>query len=212
MAIRLMSIDDHPLIQFGLRDLFKQQEDFELVAHCSEADKAVEFTRLHKPDIVILDINMPRMDGIAVARAILAEKRPPRIVIYAAVIEEEQMLEAVRAGVYGIVLKEMAPQLLVQCIRKVHAGEKWLERHSARLTLENMLRREAGARSIATLMTKREIAILRMVADGSRNKEIANALFISEGTVKVHLHNIYEKIGVGSRLALLSYAREKGLL
>ena len=211
MTIRIMSVDDHPLIQFGLEGLFKDQEDIELVAHCSEAKKALEFLRLHKPDIVILDINMPEVDGVEVTRQMLAENPPPRVVIYAAVIEEEQMLEVIRAGVHGIVLKEMMPQLLVQCIRKVYEGEKWIERRSARLTLENMLRREAGSRSIATLITKRESAILRMVADGARNKDIANALFISEGTVKVHLHNIYEKLGLDSRLALLRYAQDKGL-
>ena len=211
MTIRIMSVDDHPLIQFGLESLFKEQEDFELVTHCTDAKKAMELARQHQPDIVILDINMPDQDGLAIARAMLDEKLPAKIIIYAAEIEEEQMLEAIRAGVYGIVLKEMAPQLLVQCIRKVYGGEKWIERRTARLTLENMLRREAGARSIASLITKRENAILRMVANGARNKDVANALFISEGTVKVHLHNIYEKLGVDSRLALLRYAKDKGL-
>jgi DNA-binding NarL/FixJ family response regulator len=211
VTIRLMSVDNHPIIHLGLESLFKQQEDFELVAHCTEGQKALEFARLHQPDIVILDIKMSEVDGLLVARGMLAEDRPPRIVVYTAAIDEEQMLEAIRAGVHGIVLKEMSPQLLVQCIRKVYAGEKWIERRSAKLTLENMLRREAGARSIATLITKREITVLRMVANGSRNKEIANVLFISEGTVKVHLHNIYEKLGVNSRLALLRYTQDKGL-
>ena len=211
MTIRLMSVDNHPIIHLGLESLFKQQEDFELVAHCAEGQKALEFARLHQPDIVILDIKMSEVDGLLVAPGMLAENRPPRIVVYTAAIDEEQMLEAIRTGVHGIVLKEMSPQLLVQCIRKVYAGEKWIERRSAKLTLENMLRREAGARSIATLITKREITVLRMVANGSRNKEIANVLFISEGTVKVHLHNIYEKLGVNSRLALLRYTQDKGL-
>jgi DNA-binding NarL/FixJ family response regulator len=212
VTIRILPVDFHPIIHLGLESLFKQQEDLELVACCSEGQKALEFVRQHQPDIVILDINMPDVDGLAVVRAILAEKRPPRIVIYVAAIDEEQMLEAIRAGVQGIVLKEMAPQLLVQCVRKVYAGEQWLERRSAKMTLENMLRREAGARSIAALITKRESSILRMVVKGARNKDVANALFISEGTVKVHLHNIYEKLGVDSRLALLRYAQDKGML
>jgi DNA-binding NarL/FixJ family response regulator len=211
MTIRLMSVDSHPIIHLGLESLFKQQEDFELVSQCSEGRKAPELARVHQPDVVVLDLDMPGVDGLVVVKEMLAGNRPPRMVIYVAMLEEEQMLEAIRAGVHGIVLKEMAPQLLVQCIRKVYAGEKWIERRSARLTLENMLRREAGARSIATLITKRESAILRMVVNGSRNKDIANTLFISEGTVKVHLHNIYEKLGVESRLALLRYAQDKGL-
>jgi len=211
VAIRLLSIDDHPVILVGLEGLFQQQPDFELVAHCTEAKKALELVRLHQPDIVILDIKMPGTDGLTLAREMLTEKQAPRIVVYTAEMDENQMLEAIRIGVHGIVLKEMAPQLLVQCIRTVYGGEKWFERHSARLTLENILRRETGAREIAALITKRESAILRMVANGSRNKEIANTLYISEGTVKVHLHNMYEKLGVDSRLALLRYAQDKKL-
>jgi len=106
----------------------------------------------------------------------------------------------------------MDPQLLVQCVRKVHAGEQWIERRAARLSLEKLLMREAGAREISSLITPREIAILKMVAQGLRNKQIGEKLFISEGTVKVHLHNIYEKLQVNSRVALMRYAQEKGLL
>ncbi len=212
MAIRLMSVDDHPLIKVGLKGLFDTQEDFDLVTHCSEAKLALGLVREHKPDIVILDIKMPGMDGLVLARQIIAETCPPWIVLYAAEIGEEQMLEAIRIGVRGIVLKEMPPQLLLQCIRKVYTGEKWIERRSTSLTLEHMLRREAGARNIASVLTQREVLILKKVSTGLRNKEIATELFISEGTVKVHLHNIYEKIGVDGRLALLNYAREQGLL
>ena len=111
-----------------------------------------------------------------------------------------------------MVLKEMAPRLLVQCVRKVHAGEQWLEKRSVSLALERLLKREAAARKIAGLLTPREIEILRMVADGLRNKEIADRLYISEGTIKVHLHSIYEKLKVNSRLQLARYARDKGLV
>jgi DNA-binding NarL/FixJ family response regulator len=212
VAIRLMAVDDHPLILYGLESFLKLNKDFDVVALCSDTTKALELVRAHQPDIVILDIKLPGTDGLTIARAMLAEDNAPRIVIFAAEISEEQMLEAIRAGVYGIVLKEMAPQLLVQCLHKVYAGEKWLERRSARLSLENMLRREAGAREIAVLLTQRESIVLRMVANGMRNKEIANEIFISEGTVKVHLHNIYNKLGVDSRMGLLRYAQEKAIL
>jgi DNA-binding NarL/FixJ family response regulator len=212
VTIRIMSVNYYPIVQLGLETLFKQQEDFELVAHCSEAKRAVEFARLHQPDIVLIKIKIPDVDGLMVARELLAENCSSRVVIYTTEIEEKQMLEAIRIGVHGIILKEMPTQLLVQCIRKVYAGEKWIEQRSARLTLENMLRREAGARSLKSLITKREGDILRMVVDGARNKDIANALLISEGTVKVHLHNIYEKLGVDNRLALVHYAKEKGML
>jgi DNA-binding NarL/FixJ family response regulator len=106
----------------------------------------------------------------------------------------------------------MAPQLVVQCIRKVAAGEQWLERQSTRQILEKMLRRETGTRGVIGLLTSREIELVRLVAAGLRNRDIADQLFISEGTVKVHLHNIYEKLNINSRMALLRYAQEKSLV
>jgi DNA-binding NarL/FixJ family response regulator len=109
------------------------------------------------------------------------------------------------------VLKEMAARLVVQCVRKVHAGEQWLEKRSVSLALERLLKREAATREIAGLLTSREIEIVRMVADGLRNREIADRLYINEGTVKAHLHNIYEKLKVNSRLQLTRYARDKGV-
>ena len=115
-------------------------------------------------------------------------------------------------GVRGILLKQMEPRLLVQCVRKVHAGDQWIERRTARLSLEKMLRREAGALEIASLLTLRESSILKMVAEGLSNKQIGEKLFITEGTVKVHLHNIFKKLQVNSRVALLRYAQEKGLI
>jgi DNA-binding NarL/FixJ family response regulator len=106
----------------------------------------------------------------------------------------------------------MAPQMLVQCVRKVHAGEQWLERRSVGRALEKLLSREAGSREVAGVLTPREIEVVRMVASGSRNKEIADRLSISEGTVKIHLHHIYEKLHLNGRLELARYAQDKGLV
>ena len=212
MPIRLIVADDHPLVLDGVENLFRLEEDFQLLARCTNGIETLKAVRQHRPDVVILDIRMPGKDGLTIAREILAEKLPTRVVFLTAELEDDQLLEAVRSGVRGIVLKEMAPQLLVQCVRKVHAGEQWLDRRSTMVNLEKMLRREAAAREIATLITPREINILKMVAQGLKNKEIASSLFISEGTVKVHLHNICEKLHLKGRLALLHYAREKGLI
>jgi DNA-binding NarL/FixJ family response regulator len=110
------------------------------------------------------------------------------------------------------VLKEMAPQVLVQCVRKVHQGEKWLDHRSVVRALEKVARREAGVARLSTMVTPRELQIVKMIAGGLRNKEIAGRLAISEGTVKIHLHNIYEKLGVDGRLELLLHARQHGLV
>lgn len=212
MTIRLVVADDHPLILDGVENLFRLEEDFQLLARCRDGIETMQALHQHRPDVVVLDIRMPGKDGLTIAREMLAEQLPTRAVLFTAELEDGQLLEAIRAGIRGIVLKEMAPQLLVQCIRKVHAGEQWIERRSTALNLERILLREAEARKIEALLTPREINILRMVAQDLRNKEIAAKLFITEGTVKVHLHNICEKLQMQGRLALLRFAREKGLV
>jgi DNA-binding NarL/FixJ family response regulator len=212
MTIRLVIADDHPVVLNGIEHLMRLEQDFELLAACAGGVETLAAVRTHQPDIVILDIRMPGKDGLAITRELLAEKHPARIIFYTAEITEDQYLEAVRMGVGGIVLKEMDPQFLMQCIRKVHAGGQWVERRTAKLSLDKLLRREAGALEISSLLTPRETSVLKMVAQGLHNKQIGEKLFISDGTVKVHLHNVYEKLQVNSRVALLRYAQEKGLV
>jgi DNA-binding NarL/FixJ family response regulator len=212
MPIHLVIADSHPIVLDGMEHLFRQEEDFRLAARCTNGLETMEAIHRHRPDVVILDIRMPEKDGLVISREVMAEKLPSRVVFFTAELDDEQMLEAVHAGVRGIVLKEMKSQLLVQCVRKVHAGENWLDRRSTSVAIEKMLKREAGAYEIAALTTPREIHIIRLTAQGLRNKEIAAKLCISEGTVKVHLHNIYDKLHLDSRLALLRFVQEKGLV
>lgn len=211
MPIRLIVADDHPLILSAVEDLLRVEGDFQLLVLCKDGIETMQAIRQHKPDVVILDIRMPGMDGLSIAREIMAEKLPSKAVLLTAELDENQLLEAVRCGVRGIILKEMAPNLLVQCVRKVHAGEQWIDMHMTALNLEKILRREAAARDIEALFTSQELSIIKMVAQNLTNKEIAGELFITEGTVKVHLHNIYKKLPLNGRRALLHYAREKGL-
>ena len=212
MPITLVLADDHPIFLSGLEDLFRPEPDFQVLARCLEGQAALGAVRQLKPDVLILDLRMPKMDGLGVLREMQKEKLSTRVVVLTAAPDEDEVLEAIRLGVYGVVLKEMAPRLLVQCIRKVAAGEQWLEKRSVSLALEKLLKRETATRQIAKVLTPREIEIVRMVADGLRNREIADRLYINEGTVKVHLHNIYEKLKVDSRLQLARYARDKGLV
>ena len=212
MPIRLVIADDHPLVLDGLERLFQADPDFTVVARCRDGDEALGAAREHRPDLLILDIRMPGRDGLAVLREVRKEQLPTRVVLLTAEVDEDAVVEALRLGARGIVLKEMAPHMLVQCVRKVHAGEQWIERRSFGRALDKMLRREAGAREMGRTLTPREIAITRMIAGGLRNKEVAEKLNISEGTVKIHLHNIYEKLALDGRLALSLYARDKGLL
>jgi DNA-binding NarL/FixJ family response regulator len=212
MPITLVLSDDHPLILDGMENLFRLEKDFKVVARCLDGDETVKAVRKHKPDVLVLDIRMPGTDGLSLLRGMKKEKLSTRVVLLTGALDEDELAEAVRLGVRGLVLKEMAPKLLVQCIRQVHAGELWLEKRSVTNALEKLLQREAGQREIAQLLTPREIEIVKQVAAGLRNIEIAKRLFISEGTVKMHLHNIYQKLGVDSRINLTRYAQEKGLV
>lgn len=212
MPIRLVLADDHPLILDGLENLFRLEPDFQVVARCKDGEEALKALRQHKPDVLILDLRMPRKDGLSVLREARAAKLSVRVIVLTAALAVDSVLEAARLGVDGIILKEMAPQMLVQCVRKVYAGEKWLERRSISQALEEMLRREEKLQKTVALLTARELEIVRMAAKGLRNKEISDKLSISEGTVKTHLHNIYEKLEVDGRMALLRYAQENGLV
>ncbi len=212
MPITLVLANDHPIFLDGLEDIFRREPDFQVLARCLEGQAALRAVRQLKPDVLILDLRMPKMDGLGVLREMQKEKLPTRVVVLTSALDEDEMLEAIRLGVQGVVLKEMVARLLVQCIRKVAAGEQWLEKRSVGLALEKLLKRQAAAHEMAGLLTPREIEIVRMVSDGLRNKEIADRLYISEGTAKVHLHNIYEKLKVKSRLQLARCARDKGLV
>ncbi|HTH64422.1 MAG TPA: response regulator transcription factor [Gemmatimonadales bacterium] len=212
MAIRLVLADDHPIVLDGLETLFRLEPDFQIAARCVSGEEAVVAVRRHQPDVLILDIHMPRKDGLAVLRDLRREKLPTKVVLLAAVLEEEEVLEALRLDVRGMVLKELAPQMVVQCVRKVHAGERWLEKHAVTRVVDSLLRREAGEREAANVLTPREIEMVGMVARGLRNKEMSERLAISEGTVKIHLHHIYRKLKVENRVELILYAQSKRLV
>ena len=212
MPIRLVLADDHPLILDALANLLRAEDGFEVVAACANGAEALQAVRQHRPDVLILDLRMPELSGLDLLRAMAGDDLPTRTILLTAAIEESEMLEAMRLGVRGVVLKEMASGSVVQCVRKVHAGELWLEKRSAASMIGKLARREGAARDAAALLTPREQEILILIGRGLRNKEIAAQLSIREQTVKVHLSHIYAKLGVDGRLALLRYAEDKGLL
>jgi len=212
MAIRVVIADDHPLFLDGLAQLLRLAGDFEVVERCVSGEEAVRAVRRHVPDLLVVDVRMPGMNGLAVLTELKKLGLPTRSVILTAQLTEAEAVEAMRLGVQGVLLKEMAPRLLLQCLRKVHAGGYWVETRSFRGALETVLRRQAGAEKAAELLTPREIELVRMVAQGLRNKQIASQLHITEGTVKTHLRNVYKKLQLENRVEVRRYAEEKGLL
>lgn len=211
MPIRVVVADDHPIVLEGLIQLFAVEDDFQVVGRCSDGAEALAAVQRLKPDVLVLDVRMPKQDGLAVLRELAAAKSPARVVLLTAEINDNEVLEAVRLGVSAIVLKEKASQTLLQAARAASRGEQMLDDRSVRRALDHLLRREAGVAAARRVLTPRELDIVRMVATGLRNKQIAEAMSISEGTVKIHLHSIYAKLGVSGRVELTLYAREHAL-
>jgi two-component system, NarL family, nitrate/nitrite response regulator NarL len=209
--IRVVLADDHVIVLDGLEQLFRLEPEFEVVARSTTAEAALKAVQEHRPDILVLDLVMPGHDGMWVLRQLSELNLPTRTVLLTAHVEENRLVEAIRLGVWGIVLKEMAPRMLMECVRKVHAGEKWLEQQSVTRAMERMQKRESEIDRLTRLLTPRELEIVRLASEGLRNKEIGERLSITEGTVKIHLHNIYEKLGVTGRSQLILYATKHGL-
>lgn len=212
MPIRIAIADDHPIVLDGLEQLFKLEPDIQVVARCRNADEALRVLRSDPPDVLVLDLLMPGGGGLELLRALDGQDRSTRIVLLTAVVDDDQLLESIRLGAQGVVLKDMAPQLLVDAIREVHHGGQWLEQGLGGRALRRLLSREKRASEAARLLSSREREILKLAATGLRNRAIADRLSISEGTVKVHMHNIYDKLDVNGRIELTNYARENGLL
>jgi DNA-binding NarL/FixJ family response regulator len=209
--IRVVLADDHPIVLNGLDHLMSTEAGFEVVGRAVNGIQAVDSVIAHSPDVLVLDLNMPALNGLGVVQEL--KRRDiigTRVVILTASADEDAVLEAVRLGVRGVVLKELAPRLLLDCIREVHAGRQWIEKQVVGRALERMLQRQEARSTID--ITERELEIARMVSEGLRNKEVADRLSISEGTVKIHLHRIYQKLNVEGRMQLSRVLREKGLL
>lgn len=211
MSIRVALADGHPIVLDGLEWLLGQEADFVIVARCQDGETALRAVRELRPDLLVLDLSLPRSSGITVLRQIRSEQLPTLPVLLTAALGEDEVVEVLRLGVRGVVLKEMPSRLLVQCLRKVQAGERWLELRSTAEALDHLMRQPDDAPEPATGLTPRELETVRWVAQGLHNKEIAARLSITEGTVKVHVHNAYAKLRVTSRVALMRWAQGQGL-
>jgi DNA-binding NarL/FixJ family response regulator len=211
MAIRLVLADDHQIVLDGLELLLRIEPDFEVVARCTSGAAAIDSVVAQRPDVLVLDLVMPDLDGLGVLRALKERHVATRVVLLTAYHDEATLVQAVALGVAGCVLKEMASRLLIQCIRKVYAGEQWIERRTMARVVEHLVRREAERQRLEHLLTPRERDIVKLAASGARNRAIAERLFISEGTVKIHIHNIYQKLSISSRGELIVLARDHHL-
>ncbi|MGH8594760.1 MAG: LuxR C-terminal-related transcriptional regulator [Gammaproteobacteria bacterium] len=209
MPITLVLADHQPVALHGLMHLFAREQDFFVLASHANSAETLESVRRHQPAVLVLGMAPPATEGLTVLRKMQEENLPTRAVVFARGIDEQEIAEAIRLCARGVVLKEMVPRLLLQCIRKVHAGGEWFETCSIG-HLVGRIRQGDATRNRAEALTRRQIEVVQRVAQGLNNQAIAQSLSIGEGTVKVHLHRIYGKLKVRNRVELLLYAREKG--
>ena len=205
--IDVIIADDHPILLAGLTQLFRQEAGMRVVATCVNGLEALDAVRVHRPDVLLLDLNMPKLDGLRVLRALAADRVAVNTVVLTAEADTNDVHAARAAGARGIVLKELSPQHVIDCVRRVHSGSDWVEcLGRARDATPQFAESEESLG-----LTPRELELAALVAGGLRNRDIAERLGISEGTAKLHLYNVYKKLGVGSRVELVLRMRSAGL-
>ena len=214
--IRIVVADDHPIFRDGLCKLLALEEDFEVVAQAQDGRQVLDVLQQHQPDILLLDLKMPGLDGLATLQRLQVAKNKTRVIVLTASDDKNEFVQAMKLGTSGIVLKQTATELLIKSIRKVHAGEIWLDSHTTAAVIRQFVANDEAAPAAQTSATprerersplsQREREIVALVAQGFKNKEMAEKMFISEQTVKNHLHNIFDKLGVSDRLELALYA------
>lgn len=209
--IRILIADDHPIFRDGLRKLLSLEEDFQVIGEAEDGKEAVDMVQKLTPDILLLDLKMPNLSGIGALEALGDRFKSTRVIVLTASEDEAAVVQAMRMGTAGIVLKQTATDLLIKSIRKVYDGEIWLDSRMTTAVMKEFSQPAPIREPIKTVLSTREREVVALVCQGFRNKEIAEKMFISEQTVKNHLHNIFDKLGVSDRLELALFAIHKKL-
>jgi DNA-binding NarL/FixJ family response regulator len=209
MTTKLMIVDDHEVVRMGLRSALEIEDDFNVVAEASNGQEAIDRARVHKPDIVLMDVRMDGMDGIEACREIRSEFPDTHVLMLTSYAEEETVVAALLAGASGYVLKNVARSRLLESLRSVARGDSLLDSAVTRNVLDKLI---AGkAKKDEDNLTEREREVLALIAEGATNKEIASKLVVSENTARNHVSHILSKLGFSRRSEAAAYAVRKGM-
>lgn len=213
--IRLLIADDHPVVRVGLRNMLLSDHQFQVVAEARDGAEALVLVKKLQPEVLLLDLAMPNMPGMEALRELTSHETLTRTIVLTAKIEKQQILEALQLGARGVVLKDAAVEHLAACIRAVMQGQYWLDGRPVQNLVQVL--RELTAQTAPPPrktygLTSRELEVVALITEGCTNKDIANSFGISEETVKRHLTNIFNKLGVGNRLELALFALNHHLL
>jgi DNA-binding NarL/FixJ family response regulator len=213
-VIRILLVDDQAMVRSGLRMILEAERDFEVVGEADDGSSAIEEVRRRRPDVVVMDVQMPGTDGIAATRRIVELPEHPRVLILTTFDIDEYVFEGLRAGASGFLLKNAPSTELVSAVRVVAAGDALLAPAVTRRVIAAFGRRRDVSEDRRALerMSERELEVLRLVARGLSNAEIAAALFLGEATVKTHLSSVFAKLGLRDRVAAVVFAYESGLV
>jgi two-component system, NarL family, response regulator LiaR len=211
--MKIIIVDDHILFREGLAAIIRSESDIEIIGQAGGVQEAIELVKALKPDMVLMDFGLPDGTGADATRAILEQHPDCKVVFLTMSEEDEDLFAAIRSGAKGYLLKNMRPTKLVSSLRAVQKGESALSRSMTLRLMEELARtKEAPRVLVEPTLTRRELEVLRELALGLSNQEIAERLFIAENTVKYHVHSILEKLGLSDRRDVAIYAREHGLL
>ena len=215
MSIRVVLADDQAMVRGGFRLILEAEDDVEVVGEASDGEQAIQVTRRLQPDVVLMDVQMPKMDGLEATRQL---GRDPgvrsRVVILTTFEQDEYVFEALRAGASGFLLKNARPEDLMHAVRVVAAGEALLAPSVTRRVIEEYSRRPARPLDAASIerLTEREAEVLRLLATGMSNAELASHLYLGEGTIKTHVSHVLAKLGLRDRVQAVVFAYENGLV
>jgi DNA-binding NarL/FixJ family response regulator len=209
MAIHIVVVDDHPIVRDGLVAVLSTQPDFEVVGEASSGPEAIQCVGESRPDVILLDLEMPDMDGVETLQRLRDIDPAVRVIVFTAFDTDERIVKAVQAGAQGYLLKGVPRDEIFNAIRVVHAGGALLQPVIASKLLRQVTR---DAQPEPDPLTERELEVLRLMAQGQMNKEIAAALVISERTVKFHVSAILGKLGAGNRTEAVTLAAQQGLI